>query len=158
MKTFTIKIAETLTREIQVEASDASEAFAIVREQYRREDIILDGDDFAGVEFDNVGDYSDVVVYVPDFEQYFKIAEGTGDNLLEEDIEMGYVDYIYYTVYDSEGEIDGGMMLLEDYFRNIFASTRDAVEYVLDDYQTIDGKVFYHFIHEDEWEELGLED
>lgn len=53
----------------------------------------------------------------------YEIEEGTGDNLLNEDIEEGYVDYIYYSVYSSleaynngEEEIDGGMILLKIYY------------------------------------------
>ena len=30
------------------------------------------------------------------------ITEGDGTNLLDEDIEEGYVDYIYYTCYQNE--------------------------------------------------------
>lgn len=53
----------------------------------------------------------------------YEIEEGTGDNLLNEDIEEGYVDYIYYSVYSSleaynngKEEIDGGMILLKIYY------------------------------------------
>ncbi len=53
----------------------------------------------------------------------YEIEEGTGDNLLNEDIEEGYVDYIYYSSYssleaykDGEAEIDGGMILLRKYY------------------------------------------
>ena len=53
----------------------------------------------------------------------YEIEEGTGDNLLQEDIEDGYVDYIYYSSYssleaykDGEAEIDGGMILLRKYY------------------------------------------
>lgn len=46
------------------------------------------------------------------------ITEGTGDNLLQEDIEEGYVDYIYYEVFDLDydfPEVDGGMVLTTEY-------------------------------------------
>lgn len=46
------------------------------------------------------------------------ITEGTGDNLLQEDIEEGYVDYIYYEVFDLAydfPEVDGGMVLTAEY-------------------------------------------
>ncbi len=53
----------------------------------------------------------------------YEIEEGTGDNLDSEDIEQGYVDYIYYSVYSSEEdydngkeEFDGGMVLLKQYY------------------------------------------
>ena len=32
----------------------------------------------------------------------FHVQEGTGDNLLPEDVEEGYNDYIYYDTYDGE--------------------------------------------------------
>ena len=32
----------------------------------------------------------------------FHVHEGTGDNLLPEDVEEGYNDYIYYDTYDGE--------------------------------------------------------
>ena len=44
----------------------------------------------------------------------YHVREGTGENLDEDDIESGYVDYIYYDEYDEDGkEQDGGMWLLE---------------------------------------------
>lgn len=46
--------------------------------------------------------------------QIIYITEGTGDNLLQEDIDEGYVDYIYYEVFDLAcgiEEVDGGMVL-----------------------------------------------
>lgn len=47
----------------------------------------------------------------------YRITEGTGDNLLQEDIDDGYVDYIYYDYYASYEDIkddcayDGGQIL-----------------------------------------------
>ena len=38
-------------------------------------------------------DYPSDVLYLWNGEDLFKILEGSGDNLLEEDIEEGYVDY-----------------------------------------------------------------
>ena len=49
------------------------------------------------------------------------LSEGTGDNLLREDIEEGYVDYLYYNIYSNilsyrdDEEFDGGMILLTEY-------------------------------------------
>lgn len=58
----------------------------------------------------------------------YHVQEGTGDNLLEEDIRDGYVDYIYYGVYetddpnyipnDDDDELDGGMCLLEKLYKD----------------------------------------
>lgn len=78
--------------------------------------------------------YADLYIFVPAMDQIIHIAEGTGYNLLQEDIEEGYVDYIYYEQYElSQGfpEIDGGQVLLEEAFRGKFSCTEDAVEDVL---------------------------
>lgn len=53
-------------------------------------------------------------------------VEGTGDNLLEEDIKEGYVDYLMTNVYKRDGyelvEEDGGQMMLyklwQDYLKD----------------------------------------
>lgn len=46
---------------------------------------------------------------------YITAVEGTGDNLLPEDIADGYNDYVMTNVYEHDGadlnEIDGGQML-----------------------------------------------
>ena len=69
----------------------------------------------------------------------FHVQEGTGDNLLAEDIEEGFTDYIYYTIYEGEitypmidayesgddldtledMESDGGMVLLYSGYINL---------------------------------------
>lgn len=52
-----------------------------------------------------------------DSRSIYHIMEGTGDNLSREDVENGFVDYIYYEEYDLRGNcIDGGMWLLEKPF------------------------------------------
>lgn len=56
---------------------------------------------------------------------YYHISEGTGDNLLQEDIDLGYVDYIYYDYYQTLQDIhcdqafDGGMILLEKLYADM---------------------------------------
>lgn len=69
-----------------------------------------------------------------------EFEEGTGDNLLHEDIEAGYVDYVNYTVYDigdldDVREVDGGMILLEKPFDEAY-----RVEY-----KDINGKIQSYF-------------
>ena len=69
----------------------------------------------------------------------FHVQEGTGDNLLTEDIEEGFTDYIYYDIFDGEitypmidayesgddqcaledMESDGGMVLLYNAYINL---------------------------------------
>lgn len=102
--------------------------------------------------------YSKIYLFVPDEDTYYYIAEGDGCNLLEEDEEAGYVDYIYFTVYDSDGEIDGGLMLLEEYYQDKFKSADEVIKYVLDDRYIHGFHGSYNIMTEDEWEALGLED
>lgn len=61
--------------------------------------------------------------------------EGTGDNLFEEDIEEGYIDYIYYDIYslkkfhksgksledfvDEAEPFDGGLVLLKEKYSTL---------------------------------------
>lgn len=79
--------------------------------------------------------FDTIHIYVPDTKQIIRICEGTGDNLLDEDVEAGYVDYIYYEQYVIDPEIretDGGMVMLTELFREQFTCTADAIPNVLD--------------------------
>lgn len=79
--------------------------------------------------------YDNIFIYVPSTRQIIKIAEGSGDNLCDEDLEMGYVDYIYYEQYDIKDgfpDVDGGMILLTEPFRDKFKSTKECIPNVLD--------------------------
>lgn len=50
----------------------------------------------------------------------YHITEGGGENLSEEDIEEGYIDYIYYDSYEPDGrEKDGGIWLLRKPYREL---------------------------------------
>ena len=77
--------------------------------------------------------------YVMDTGEIIIANEGTGDNLLQEDIDAGYVDYVYYTTYsvtDTVEEEDGGMMLLTVPFSEVYCyeGTREVnVEKLLAD-------------------------
>ena len=79
--------------------------------------------------------FDTIYIYVPAAKQIIRISEGTGDNLLDEDIEAGYVDYIYYEQfvldYDIR-EVDGGQVMLTELFREKFTCTKDSVPHVLD--------------------------
>ncbi len=79
---------------------------------------------------------TDLVIYIPAYDDIICIDEGTGDNLLKEDVEEGIVDYLQYYVYDAEdiGTIDsedGGMLTSKEYIRDKYKSMRDAVPEVL---------------------------
>lgn len=56
-----------------------------------------------------------MLIITKDTEKLITIVEGTGDNLTEEDIEDGYIDYVMTSIYRVEGEgivlEDGGQML-----------------------------------------------
>ena len=79
--------------------------------------------------------FDPIYIYVPAVKQIIKIAEGSGDNLNDEDIEAGYVDYIYYEQYVMDPhlrETDGGMIMLTELFQDAFTCTADAIPDVLD--------------------------
>ena len=79
--------------------------------------------------------YKDLFIFVPEMRQVIRISEGTGDNLLWEDREKGYVDYIYYDQHELSIDmpvVDGGQVLLDGMFRNLFRCTADCIPRVLD--------------------------
>lgn len=79
--------------------------------------------------------FDPVYIYVPVKNQIIRIAEGTGDNLSDEDMDAGFVDYIYYDQFNLEvsiPEVDGGMVLLTEPFQTEFSDTKEAIPYVLD--------------------------
>ena len=79
--------------------------------------------------------YSDLFLYVPEARQIVRIAEGTGDNLLEEDADAGYVDYIYYDQYMLDADMPdagGGMVLLKEMLRDRYGCLEDCIPDVLD--------------------------
>lgn len=51
MELYMVMIKETLERTIPVKANNWVEAIDVVEERYRNSDIVLDADDFAGVNF-----------------------------------------------------------------------------------------------------------
>lgn len=79
--------------------------------------------------------YNDIFIYVKTKKQIIRIDEGSGDNLTDDDIAQGYVDYIYYEVYNVQQdlpEVDGGMIMLTEWFQEKFESTKEAIPAVLD--------------------------
>lgn len=51
-----------------------------------------------------------MLIITKDTEKLITIVEGTGDNLTDEDIEDGYVDYVMTSIY----RVDGEDIMLED--------------------------------------------
>lgn len=79
--------------------------------------------------------FEDVFIYIPGCKQIIRITEGSGDNLTDDDIANGYVDYIYYKTHSLEQgfpEVDGGMIMLTELFQEKFTSTAEAIPAVLD--------------------------
>ena len=79
--------------------------------------------------------YDNLFIYVPEMRQIVRIAEGTGDNLLPEDIEEGYVDYINYEQHElgiDMPEVDGGQILLDKLLRDKYHCLADCIPVVLD--------------------------
>ena len=79
--------------------------------------------------------FDTIFIYVPSEQQIIRISEGSGDNLLDEDIEAGYVDYIYYEQHSREidfPEVDGGQIMLTELFQEKYQSTKDCIPAVLD--------------------------
>lgn len=79
--------------------------------------------------------YGDLFIFVSEMKQVIRIGEGTGDNLLWEDREKGYVDYIYYDQHELSIDmpvVEGGQVLLKGMYRNLFRCTADCIPRVLD--------------------------
>lgn len=79
--------------------------------------------------------FDSIYIYVPAVKQIIKIAEGSGENLDDYDMEAGYVDYVYYEQYVMDPhmrETDGGMIMLTELFQDTYTCTKDAIPDVLD--------------------------
>ena len=70
--------------------------------------------------------WEDLMIQFYNADSFLCFSEGTGDNLLPEDIKAGYVDYINWTAYkvviDGEPEfreVDGGMVLTKEHVRDL---------------------------------------
>lgn len=70
--------------------------------------------------------------------KFIRIAEGTGDNLFQEDIEDGYVDYVMIDNYEYDNDelvetyiIDGGQMMLTELYQEQFHNAKEVVDYTI---------------------------
>ncbi len=98
----------------------------------------------------DMSDFDDVYVYVPESKCVIKIAEGTGDNLLKEDIAEGYVDYAIYDIFnitddnidfdtftskyeDVKDPDDGGMLMYKELIRDKYNKLEQIVPAILEE-------------------------
>lgn len=67
---------------------------------------------------------------------FIKINEGNGSNLLDEDEEDGYVDYIMLDFIEYDGydfiETDGAQVMLMEMYQEEFEDETEVVEYLID--------------------------
>lgn len=73
--------------------------------------------------------WEDLLLFFPDEPGgiFLSFYEGTGDNLLHEDIEAGYVDYVNYETFclskdygdNTLKELDGGMLMTKQYVKEM---------------------------------------
>lgn len=59
-------------------------------------------------------EYGNVLLYIPEKAAFLKIEVGNGEQLLKEDYENGYVAYLDLEIADSNGNIDGGILMLTE--------------------------------------------
>jgi hypothetical protein len=96
----------------------------------------------------------DLVIFVKNDEKIIRIAEGDGCNLTDEDIKDGYVDYLYYDIFDAQDfqdVEDGGMVLLEKPVKDEFNSIGEVIKRVLNMAGYIKMPVYYMLSGEDDW-------
>ena len=96
----------------------------------------------------------DLVIFVKNNEKIIRISEGDDCNLDQEDINEGYVDYLYYDIFDPQdieiGSVDGGMVLLKKPIKDEFNSIAEVLERVFD----MSGYLhvaYYTLSGEDDW-------
>ena len=78
METFKIEIQEFLARVIEVEANNIQEAFSKVNKQYKKEEIVLDYNDFVDVNFIDINSQSkdeEINMLIKDILEYLYVDE-----------------------------------------------------------------------------------
>lgn len=57
MKKYKVEITETLQRVIEVQAQSANDAIELIRQKYKKEEIVLSENDYISTEIDLLADY-----------------------------------------------------------------------------------------------------
>jgi len=92
-------------------------------------------------------DYDSDRLYLWNGDTLFIISEGCGDNLLDEDMEKGYVDYWMTEYYAEGGGGDGGQWLETELIANIDYTIQGVIDRMMecdlwdDDWTVIDEDV-----------------
>lgn len=90
------------------------------------------------------------IIWATDGNFYYRISEGTGDNLSQEDIDDGYVDYIYYDYYATLEDIkedntyDGGMILLKKFYQDM---TEEEILKTVAEFEDTELKEIQSWVH-----------
>lgn len=79
---------------------------------------------------------ANTILIFNEFWGFYRIDEGTGANLLEEDEEQGYVDYIMLNELEFDGcegftEIDGAQVMLTELYQEKFKTVQDVIDYLI---------------------------
>jgi hypothetical protein len=84
---------------------------------------------------------NEIMVYVPKKKEFLYIMEGSGLNLNDEDLELGYIDYVYIKVYEwnsgdftNEGDFINMLTVPFDAKYNDYeALVKDQLDFVYED-------------------------
>ena len=89
---YKIRVSETLEKEVEIEANTEDIAIDIVKERYKKEEIVLDSDDFVSVDFNAVDEDDENVCPHCDTELKHKMIDVDGTNLEEHEVceDCGY--------------------------------------------------------------------
>jgi uncharacterized protein YgfB (UPF0149 family) len=78
METYKIEVQEFLSRVVEVKAKNIQEAFSKVNEQYKKEEIVLDYNDFVDVNFIDINSQSkedEINMIIKDIIEYIYVDE-----------------------------------------------------------------------------------
>ncbi len=91
-----------------------------------------------------------MIIFIKGINELITAVEGTGDNLLDEDIAEGLKDYMMTSIYKVDGEDveleDGGQMMTSEYIKDLepeeiahrlldfWGYTDDSLDWVIVDY------------------------